>query len=68
MKTIFERIESDSYDLSQPISKHFLSVIAKLAFEEGREAGKQEVKENLSRVQAAVLTAIEEINAEEIAW
>jgi hypothetical protein len=47
MKTIFERIESDSYDLSQPISKHFLSAIAKLAFEEGRKAGKQEVKGNL---------------------
>ena len=68
MKTIFERIESDYYDLSEPISKQFLSAIAKQAFNEGKDAGKQEVKENLSRVQAAVLTAIEEIDAEKENW
>lgn len=68
MKTIFERIESDSYDLSQPISKHFLSAIAKLAFEEGRKAGKQEVKDILNEIQAAVVSAVENLESENRAW
>jgi hypothetical protein len=68
METIFERIESDCYDLNEPISKHFLMAIAKQAFNEGKEAGKQDIKKNFNRVQNIVLSAIEEIESEEENW